>query len=219
MSADAYQKLLTNDLYRARGAIPSSVLQPTAFPVDLPTLLVLDEVGYEISDDEKYLWVLAALGTKDHEAALKIIGTTIPNDLFWQGIIEGITYDPYIQLFILFNFPDNWIQIYSNLPLEQYIKKPFKDRLFEKTLDNNPTFRTLLFGSNRVEVKKLPMGTEDPTTYEPIGSYYFECTNPKRTDYFNSNTFSEFCRIRGISCLSCPVDRLPMKNTLFSNCC
>ena len=139
ISVQKYENLLQNNIYGARSSLPYGKLDPTKFPVDIPTLVTLDRVGYEIPDDERYIWVLSALRMRITQplfrSSILLILSMLFGREFYKELFAMILFNSLFYLIFLIN-GSNFI---ANIPYVPFLK-PFRDRLFEKSIENNPTF-------------------------------------------------------------------------------
>ena len=62
------------------------------------------------------------------------------------------------------------------------------------------------------------MGTEDPISRDPVGSFYFKCSNLKDDTTTMRTPSRNGVESEGVKCSKCPFDSSSMINQFLENC-
>jgi hypothetical protein len=146
-----------------------------------------------------------------------------------QGILNIVTidllsYSDLIKVYVAWisdQIPRTRSLMYQEILEQQNIFEEELTRQAEAN-DRRNQLRNQLLNPNLIqaEVKTVPEGTFDSIDLEPIGKYFYCCSNQIIQHYFNLNTYIRYCEFSGNvarNCSVCPLCKELMIPQVYRN--
>lgn len=106
-----------------------------------------------------------------------------------------------------------YTDVITNLDEQSNLLTNFGDGEVEK-------IETLIFAPEKAVNRIVPKDEIDPISLEPLGKYFFMCTNDKKKCYYNAENYANYCNYSRNNAKygkNCPVCRNVMDTTTYLN--